>query len=71
MSQSEFAECDVEIGKCGRNVENLNRIGRLSIGIVIIFAGIYFKSWFGLLGLIPVVVALTGFCPLNRLGRNC
>ena len=58
-------ECDVE-GR-GRGL----RATRLLFGLAIILAGIYFKSWLGLLGVISVVVAVTGFCPLSRLGRSC
>ena len=58
-------ECDVE-SESGRL-----RATRLLFGLAIILAGIYFKSWLGLLGIIPVVVAVTGLCPLSRLGRSC
>jgi|Deesub1362A_J573_1020465.scaffolds.fasta_scaffold00187_60 hypothetical protein len=68
MVNSKFAECGIESSE---KHTKLKRIGRLSAGLTIILAGIYFKSWFGLLGLIPVIVAVTGFCPLSKLGRSC
>jgi len=67
VDESEFAECNIE----SRKRWGLMRVSRLAIGTGIILAGIYFNSWFGLLGLIPVTVALTGFCPLSMLGRSC
>ena len=46
------------------NVGKIDRIIRAIIGVVIIILGIYFKSWWGLIGLIPLAVAAIGFCPL-------
>jgi len=45
------------IGKTDKNI-------RLVVGLVIICVGIVVGSWWGLIGLIPVVTALVGFCPL-------
>jgi hypothetical protein len=45
------------IGKTDKNI-------RLVVGLVIIVVGIVVGSWWGLIGLIPVVTALVGFCPL-------
>lgn len=48
-----------------------NRIIRVALGLIfMIVVGIMFMSWWALLGLIPVIVGITGFCPacyfLNR-----
>ncbi len=48
--------------KC--NVGKTDKIVRVILGIVIGVIGIYFKSWWGLIGLIPIITALVGFCPL-------
>jgi len=48
--------------KC--NVGKADKIIRLIVGLLIGGAGIYFKSWWGLIGLIPIITALTNFCPL-------
>nr|WP_321411114.1 DUF2892 domain-containing protein [uncultured Carboxylicivirga sp.] len=48
--------------KC--NVGKTDRIIRLILGIVIGGIGLYFKSWWGLVGLIPVFTALVSWCPL-------
>jgi len=47
-----------------QNMGKLDRIIRVFIGIVIAGLGIYYKSWWGLLALIPFIVAIIGFCPL-------
>jgi hypothetical protein len=36
---------------------------RAVIGIVILAAGLYFKSWWGLIGAIPLAIAAVGLCP--------
>jgi len=46
------------------NVGKGDRIFRIIVGLAIIGAGLYFKSWWGAVGAIPLVTALTGFCPL-------
>lgn len=46
------------------NVGGFDKIVRYVAGIVIIFLGIYFKSWWGVIGLIPLLTALIGWCPL-------
>ena len=48
--------------KC--NVGKSDRIFRMIAGLVIIFLGIFFKSWWGALGIIPVITSATGFCGL-------
>jgi len=46
------------------NVGGPDRIFRIVLGIVILGVGWYFKSWWGLIGLIPLVTGLVGWCPL-------
>ena len=46
------------------NMGSIDRIIRIILGIVIIALGIVFKSFLGLIGLIPLITALFGFCPL-------
>jgi len=33
------------------------------MGVVIILAGVYFKSWWGVVGIVPILTALIKFCP--------
>ena len=44
------------------NVGKTDKIIRVIIGIVILAAGYYFKSWFGLIGIIPILTAIFGRC---------
>lgn len=45
------------------NVGNLDRILRYIAGLAILGAGYYFKSWWGLVGLGPILTATIRFCP--------
>jgi len=47
--------------KC--NMGSADRIVRGMIGVTILAVGGYFRSWWGLIGLIPVATALLGRCP--------
>lgn len=46
-----------------KNVGKTDRILRILFGLIIISAGLYAKSWFGLIGLIPLTTAFIGWCP--------
>lgn len=46
------------------NIGKYDRGIRIVLGLVIIALGFYFKSYLGLIGLIPLVTAIFGFCPL-------
>lgn len=46
------------------NVGSPDKIIRIVLGAVIIGAGFYFKSWFGLIGAVPILTAFMNFCPL-------
>jgi hypothetical protein len=45
------------------NVGGIDRIVRLFVGLGILGAGLYFKSWLGLIGIVPVLTAVFRFCP--------
>mgnify|MGYP001556220929 CR=1 FL=1 len=45
------------------NVGSLDRIVRIVAGLAILGAGYYFKSWWGLVGLVPLLTATIRFCP--------
>ena len=51
------------------------RIIRALIGLAIMITGVVFGSWWGLVGLVPFIVGVTGFCPacyfLNRCSLKC
>jgi len=46
------------------NMGTTDRIVRLVIGVAIAALGFYFKSWWGLLAVIPLATAALGFCGL-------
>jgi len=45
------------------NMGKADRTIRGVLGVVVLLAGLVFKGWWGLIGLIPLVTALVGFCP--------
>ena len=47
-----------------RNLGSADRGGRIVLGVAIGAAGLYFESWFGLIGLVLLGTALVGWCPL-------
>lgn len=47
-----------------RNVGDLERVARLAVGLGILFAGYSFQSYWGYIGIIPIVTAALGWCPL-------
>lgn len=46
------------------NIGSIDRTIRIVLGILIAAAGIFFESWWGLLGLVVLATALVRFCPL-------
>ena len=46
------------------NVGSLDRIIRVVLGLAIIAAGVYFSSWYGLIGIILLGTAAVKFCPI-------
>jgi len=47
-----------------KNMGKLDRTLRIIVGLIVIAAGIYFESWWGALGLIPVLTSSLSWCPL-------
>ncbi|MBE0508405.1 MAG: DUF2892 domain-containing protein [Marinospirillum sp.] len=50
-----------------KNVGTLDKGVRLILALLFFAAGFYYQSVWGLVGLIPLVTALVGWCPLYRL----
>jgi ribose/xylose/arabinose/galactoside ABC-type transport system permease subunit len=46
-----------------QNVGGIDRSVRAILGLAIIAAGFYFKSWWGAIGLVPLLTAALGWCP--------
>lgn len=49
------------------NVGSADRIVRLVLGAAVILLGIYFKSWWGIVGIVPIVTGLMNYCPAYNL----
>ncbi len=47
-----------------KNVGSADRIVRFVLGAVIIGAGVYYQSWLGIIGIIPIFTAVINWCPL-------
>ena len=46
------------------NMGVADRNFRFIVGVVVIALGVYFKSWWGAIGIIPLITATTRVCPL-------
>ncbi|RPH93047.1 DUF2892 domain-containing protein [candidate division KSB1 bacterium] len=49
------------------NVGKTDKTIRLIIGAVILLIGLVTKSWWGLIGLLPIMTAVFGYCGLYTL----
>ncbi|NFN04569.1 DUF2892 domain-containing protein [Clostridium botulinum] len=49
--------------KC--NVGRTEQIIRIVIGISIVLIGLYFRNWWGIIGLLPIITGLIRYCPIN------
>lgn len=47
---------------CG--IKKPNTLLRISVGLLILAIGFYFESYFGLLGIIPIIFGIIEFCPI-------
>jgi hypothetical protein len=45
------------------NVGGIDRIIRIIAGILILGVGYYFRSWWGLIGLLPLLTGIVRICP--------
>jgi len=45
------------------NMGRSDRILRGVLGLAILVAGLFFQSWWGLVGLIPLGTSILGWCP--------
>jgi hypothetical protein len=47
-----------------RNVGGLDRAFRIALGLVILGLGVYARSWWGALGLLPLLTGVFAWCPV-------
>jgi len=45
------------------NIGTIDKIFRIAVGTAMIGAGVYFGSWWGAIGIIPIGTAIFGVCP--------
>ena len=45
------------------NLGTVDRIVRIVVGLAVVAAGVYYQSWWALVGLVPLGTGLVGFCP--------
>jgi hypothetical protein len=45
------------------NVGGIDRMARIIAGLAIIAAGLYFKSWWGVVGIGPLLTGTLRWCP--------
>ncbi|MCX7895197.1 MAG: DUF2892 domain-containing protein [Thermoanaerobaculum sp.] len=49
------------------NMGSTDKTIRVLVGVAILGLGLYLKSWWGLVGLLPLITGLVGYCPAYRL----
>ena len=49
------------------NESMIDRMLRIIAGIIILLVGLLYQSWWGLIGLLPLLTGIIGFCPLYAL----
>ncbi|MCE1188288.1 MAG: DUF2892 domain-containing protein [Ignavibacteria bacterium] len=47
-----------------QNVGNWDRVIRIIVGVVLLLAGLYYQTLWGLIGIIPLLTGLIRVCPL-------
>lgn len=50
-----------------KNVSGADRILRVILGVAVIGLGLYFKCWWGIVGIVPLATGLLNFCPAYTL----
>ncbi|MCF8382405.1 MAG: DUF2892 domain-containing protein [Chlorobium sp.] len=50
-----------------KNMGQVDRVIRVVLGIIIIVLGVVYQNWLGAAGLIPLITAGIGFCPLYKI----
>lgn len=46
-----------------QNIGRNDRMVRVIIGLAIVWSGFYYESWWGTIGIVPLVTATIGHCP--------
>ena len=51
--------------KC--NVGGTERFIRLVVGAIMLFLGLYLRSWWGIIGLVPLITGAIRYCPISAM----
>ncbi|MBW1861984.1 MAG: DUF2892 domain-containing protein [Deltaproteobacteria bacterium] len=46
-----------------KNIGTTDKVIRIIVGVIIIIIGFVFKSWWGIIGILPILTAAIGWCP--------
>lgn len=49
------------------NEGKVDRVIRILLGAILIAAGVYFKSWWGAVGAIPLLTGFVGICLIYKI----
>jgi type IV secretory pathway TrbD component len=52
-----------------QNVGGMDRMMRIILGVIIIVVGFIFKSWWGAIGIVPILTGIVQVCPAYFLCR--
>ncbi len=47
-----------------KNIGTTDRVIRIVLGLLILFLGYYYQTWWGIVGIIPLATGLMGWCAL-------
>ncbi len=47
-----------------KNVGGIDRIVRILLGLALVAMGLHTQSWWGAVGLVPLLTGLVGWCPM-------
>ena len=50
--------------QCKCNVGKTERVFRIIAGLAIAAVGVFYQSWWGAVGLIPLITGAIGWCPI-------
>lgn len=50
-----------------KNVGTVDKTIRILLGLGVIGCGVYFQSWWGAVGAVPLITGLVNYCPLYSL----
>jgi len=53
--------------KMEKNIGGVDRAIRIILGLLIIGVGLYYKNWWGLVGIIPLLSGIRGSCMMYKL----